>query len=119
MRVRLAAEPSLIVRRPQDRRHAIVNPRDHLVRRHGDDRKRRDPLAGRWILPILPQAGETKRRPVLHPNGIGLLAAPGRLPFKETVHRHDTVALRYASRNIGSERKPQHPGSPAKVMEVV
>ncbi len=73
-RVWLAAEPSLIVRRPQDRRHAIVNPRDHLVRRHGDDRKRSGPT--RWSLD--PSNSPTDRRdqtaPVLHPNDIGLLA---------------------------------------------
>ena len=44
-------------------------------------------------LPILPEAGETERRPVLHRNRIGLLTALGRLPFKEALHRYDAAAL--------------------------
>jgi hypothetical protein len=42
----------------------------------------------------LPQTGETKTHSVFHPNPVGLLAALGRLPFKEAIYRHDAAALR-------------------------
>src|SRR5215203_1287180 len=87
--------PPAVVFRPEDRRHAVVNAPDELVRRRGDDAEGSDPLAGGRVLPVLPKARETERRPVLHGYGVGLLnlRAFDRHPLEEAVDRHDAAAL--------------------------
>src|SRR3954462_10244258 len=100
--VRIEGEPPAVVFRPEDRRHAVVNTPDELVRRRGDDGEGSDPLAGGRVLPVLPKGGKTERRAVLHRNSVGLLhlRASDRHPKPSigTMQRR----LRYASRNIGS-----------------
>src|SRR6187455_2606759 len=89
-----AKEPAVVFR-PEDRRHAVVNTPDELVCRGCDDAEGSDPLAGSRVLPVLPKASETERRPVPHRDGVRLLhlRALDRHPLEKAVDRHDAPAL--------------------------
>jgi len=55
MRVGFCSQPSFIGALEQDQRHAVVNLRDQVVRRHGDDREGANPFARVRMAPVLPQ----------------------------------------------------------------
>ena len=61
----------------------------------GDDCKRPNPLARAGLLPVLPDAGDTERRTILHGDSVGLLdpLALDGLPLEESVHWKDATSL--------------------------
>src|SRR6266702_1441670 len=73
LRIRLV-EPLSIVLGRKYCRHAVVDRRDELVGRRGDDRERAQPLARR-VLPALPWPGEGEQARALHADRVGLLFA--------------------------------------------
>ena len=70
-----------------------MNFGDHFVGVRGDHRERANPLARRWVFPVLPDAADAERLAVLHGDGkwlLGLLAFD-RLPLVKSVDRQDAV----------------------------
>src|SRR5262249_33944758 len=55
--------------------------------------ERANPLAGRGVLPVLPDTRETEWRAILHRDGVRLLRPLPLygLPLEEAIHRHDTA----------------------------
>jgi hypothetical protein len=88
---RLIPEPSGTMFCIEDGRRAIMDRRDKMIGRNGDDRVRADPLPARWVIPVLPNAGDTERLAVPPGNRVTL---PGQILLKEAVHRHNTAARR-------------------------
>ena len=79
-----------MLRGGDDGRHAVVDRADQFVGGHGDEAERPLPRAI-LIAPVLPDAGDAKRRAVFHGEGVQLLAF---VALVERVHRHDAAAPR-------------------------
>jgi hypothetical protein len=69
----------------------------HIPEEDGDDPacKGPNPFARSRVLPVLPNAGDAERRPILHRYRVGLLCLLtfDRPPFEEAIHRHNAAAL--------------------------
>jgi len=93
MRIGVIAEPTLVIARRDNQRHAIMYFGYHLVCVGGDDREGANPLAGVRILPILPQSTDAEWAGVLHGYGIRLLGISfDRFPLEKAVNRQNTTA---------------------------
>src|SRR5215207_3610485 len=66
--------------------------RDELVCGHSDYRDGAGPLAGSWVLPVFPDAGDAEGRAILHRDRIRLLSTARSPPFEEAVNRQDATA---------------------------
>ena len=53
-RVGFLPEPALVSALRQDQRHAVVDLRDELIGRHGNDDKGSNPLSALRLTPVLP-----------------------------------------------------------------
>jgi hypothetical protein len=68
-------EPSVVVRGQQNHRHPIVHGLDQLIGIGGDDRLRLKHVAGRTVLPTVPDACECEDFAVRKLNRPGLLGS--------------------------------------------
>jgi hypothetical protein len=69
--------------------------RDKRIGICGDDCERAKPFSRFGIFPVLPNACDTKRRAILHGDGIRLLRSLSLdcLPIEAAIHRHDAASL--------------------------
>jgi hypothetical protein len=74
-RVGFFTEPTGVIGRREDDRHAVMDLRDQFVRIGGDDGKRPNPFARSGFFPVLPNAGDAERRATLYGNRVRLLSS--------------------------------------------
>ena len=86
---------------------AYHSVRDKRIGVRGDDCERAKPFSRFGIFPVLPNACDTKRRAILHGDGIRLLRCPSLdcFPLEEAIHRHDAASLPISLAEAGQLRK--------------